>query len=107
MVSEIPGTLTANQVPGNFDSKFFDIPGLVADYNVIWLDDDSAIEYDCTVDVGVTNYCVHIMSRRPTLNADKVQAMINYAGKKKKNISIVTCELLRFIIWNFVQRAWV
>ena len=54
-------------------------PGPPTDYNVIWLDDESAIEYDCITELGVTSYCIHIMSRTPTLPEEKVQEMLDFA----------------------------
>ena len=63
----IPGTLTEVEQPGHFTQElvYGDPPqeGAPTDYNVIWLDDESAIEYDCVHVLGVTNYCIHIMSR--------------------------------------------
>ena len=43
------GSLTELEVPGHFDQTlvFNGQEGQAVDYNVIWLDEDSAIEYDC------------------------------------------------------------
>jgi apolipoprotein D and lipocalin family protein len=50
--------------PGHFLQSF---PfGPAGDYNLIYLSEDYAMEYDCTEQLGVTNYCVHIMSRNRT-----------------------------------------
>ena len=45
---------------------------------------DSAIEYDCNTSIlGVTDYCVHFMSRTPTLTEEKLQEMKEFAGELK------------------------
>lgn len=73
------GTLTAGEVPGNFEQRFNDaLPP--ADYNVIWLDDEAAMEYDCARNVGIEDYCVHFMSRTGEIDPVKLEMMINYAG---------------------------
>lgn len=51
------------------------------DYNVIWIDEDSAIEYDCNEGGLTTDYCVHIMSRTPTMTDEKLQELLDFAGK--------------------------
>ena len=46
------------------------------------MDEDSAIEYDCNTSIlGVTDYCVHFMSRTPTLTEEKLQEMKEFAGE--------------------------
>ena len=67
--------------------------GLPVDYNVIWLDEDSAIEYDCNDGALGLDYCVHIMSRTPTMAPEKLQQLLEFAGNLKwernmQNISI-------------------
>merc|ERR1719474_1988882 len=48
---------------------FFGFAGPAVDYNVVWLDEDTAIEYDCNEHIlGVVDYCVHFMSRYPTID---------------------------------------
>ncbi|XP_063606151.1 uncharacterized protein LOC134781068 [Penaeus indicus] len=61
--------------PGHFlqDYSYPFSPAL--NYNVVYLDEDSAIEYDCGKLLGVGNYCVHFMSRQPTMAAEKLQAL--------------------------------
>ena len=73
-------TLTPGEVPGNFDQRFFAFQK-PADYNVIWLDDETAMEYDCTSTLGVVNYCVHLMSRTQSIPQEKLDLMIAFAGK--------------------------
>ena len=43
------GTLTQLDVPGHFDQQliFFGIPTPAVDYNIIYIDDEAAVEYDC------------------------------------------------------------
>lgn len=62
--------------------EFFGVPGSPVDYNVIWLDNDTAIEYDCNEhDLGLpTDYCIHIMSRTPVISQDKLDTLIQFAG---------------------------
>ena len=76
------GTLTATSPtkPGNFEQRLTSLPN-PADYNVILLDDDTAIEYDCFTNLFVEEYCVHFMSRTPTIQPDKLETMIKYASK--------------------------
>ena len=77
--------MTEVEQPGHFEQVLFfgpdQEPGPVVDYNVIWLDDESAIEYDCNTDLDGTDYCIHIMSRTPTLPVAKVQEMLAFAGE--------------------------
>ena len=45
------------------------------------LDEDTAIEYDCNTSfLGITDYCVHFMSRNPEINPEKLQKMMEFAG---------------------------
>eukprot|EP00730_Choanoeca_flexa_P015577 TRINITY_DN7183_c0_g1_i1.p1 TRINITY_DN7183_c0_g1~~TRINITY_DN7183_c0_g1_i1.p1 ORF type:complete len:212 (+),score=42.33 TRINITY_DN7183_c0_g1_i1:491-1126(+) len=59
----------------------FDFPGASSvAYNVISLDQDYSVEYDCGTTFGITNYCIHILSRKPTANATVVQRLLDYAN---------------------------
>ena len=61
---------------------FYGIPGPKVDYNVIYIDEEAAIEYDCSDSfIFGYNYCVHIISRTPTLSAEKVEELVAFAGK--------------------------
>ncbi len=93
------GILIAGDEPGNFQQELNDIP-TPADYNVIWLDEDSAIEYDCYKSLVSEEYCVHFISRTPILNPDKLQAMIDFAGIEKQFKEILLIQKLsyRYII---------
>ena len=59
---------------------------------MIYLDDQFAVEYDCSVFAGlVTNYCVHIMARTPTPpDANKVAQLVKMAedlGLNSQNLA--------------------
>jgi hypothetical protein len=59
-----------------------DIPVLSLFFQVIWLDEDSALEYDCNEGlVGPTDYCVHFMSRTSAIAPDKLQEMMDFVGR--------------------------
>lgn len=87
------GTLKALNPPGHFTQQlvFFGIPGLPVDYNVIHLDEDSAIEYDCHEIplLGVFEYCVHFMSRTPEMTEEKLQKLRNFADGLGLNVNSV------------------
>ena len=78
------GTLSQKDIPGHFEQQlyFYGIPGPKVDYNVIYIDEEAAIEYDCSDSfIFGYNYCVHIISRTPTLSAEKVDELVAFAGK--------------------------
>ena len=56
MRNVITGTLTQLDVPGHFDQQliFFGIPTPAVDYNIIYIDDEAAVEYDCNE--SIVNY---------------------------------------------------
>ncbi|KZS14134.1 Uncharacterized protein APZ42_020798 [Daphnia magna] len=72
------GILIAGEVPGNFNQRF---PPLIrgVDYNIIWIDQDTAMEYDCRLTSTSEEYCVHFMSRTITIEPAKLQSMVDYA----------------------------
>lgn len=85
------GQLTAGEVPGNFAQKFNPLlPS--ADYNVIWLDEDTAMEYDCTRNILTQSeeYCVHFMSRDTTIPQAKLNVMMAYAESLGLNPNQIT-----------------
>lgn len=54
--------------------------GSPVNYTVIALDEDFSVEYDCTTSsAGVTNYCVHIMSRTPEMDEETFQQFVDMA----------------------------
>ena len=54
------------EVPGNWLETING--GSPVNYTVISIGDDYSVEYDCGTSYGVTNYCVHVMSRTPTMD---------------------------------------
>lgn len=70
----------AREEPGNFEQRFFGAES-GGDYNVIWLDQDTAMVYDCVGYDGFEEYCIHFMSRIPSIEPSKFQTMFDYAGK--------------------------
>ncbi|XP_076071838.1 apolipoprotein D-like [Mytilus galloprovincialis] len=72
------GTLSGEGPSGHWKEGFFPLAPK-ADYTIIYLDDNYAIEYDCTSVFGVTNYCIHILSRTPTAQTDMVQKLKTFA----------------------------
>jgi len=73
VLTPISGLLIAGEIPGNFNQVLYS----AVDYNVIWLDEDSAIEYDCGKPF-FEEYCIHFMSRTPMLHPEKFEAMMNF-----------------------------
>ena len=69
---------------GNFIQtlEFFGQEMFPVDYNVIYIDEDAAIEYDCNPEgtLDETDYCVHIMSRTPTMEQEKLDQLLQFAG---------------------------
>ena len=47
---------------------------------VVHIDEDSAIEYDCTENFLTHDYCIHIMSRTPAMSEEKLQQLLQFAG---------------------------
>ncbi|XP_070196836.1 apolipoprotein D-like [Littorina saxatilis] len=73
------GSLTEQVTPGKWKEGLFVFVPKV-DYTVIYLDDEFAIEYDCSTFLGLlTNYCIHIMARHPTANQTRVQQLLTFA----------------------------
>lgn len=53
---------------------------------MIYVDADSALEYDCTDPFGLgSQYCVHVMSRTPTMPATKLQSLLTFAASLDLN----------------------
>ena len=49
-------------------------------YTVIVLDENVSVEYDCaTSSAGITNYCIHVMSRTPTMDSDTFDKLIDFS----------------------------
>lgn len=74
-----------NPPDGHYNASF--APGVpTASYNVILLKSDQySVEYDCTHEFGVTNYCVHILSRTTTLDPNIVNMVLKLAEQYDLN----------------------
>ncbi|XP_013418339.1 apolipoprotein D-like [Lingula anatina] len=62
------------------------------DYTIIALDEDYAVEYDCGTTLGFTNYCIHILSRKPTQSPEVTQKLLTFAeslGLNTENLKYV------------------
>ena len=54
--------------------------GPSGDYTIIAIGDDYSVEYDCTVSaLGVTNYCVHVLSSTRTMDQSLFDDLIAQA----------------------------
>eukprot|EP00051_Salpingoeca_urceolata_P002228 m.48260 g.48260 ORF g.48260 m.48260 type:complete len:190 (-) comp11985_c0_seq1:43-612(-) len=71
------GTLTAAAGDGGHFVESFGFSKVA--YNVIFLNETFSIEYDCGEELGVTNYCFHVLSRKPTMPESTLQAFIQLA----------------------------
>mmetsp|Transcript_34388 Transcript_34388/g.50001 ORF Transcript_34388/g.50001 Transcript_34388/m.50001 type:complete len:192 (-) Transcript_34388:256-831(-) len=56
-----------------------EINGNTVNYTVIAIGKDFAVEYDCGVSAGVTNYCVHVMSKSRTMDEGQFDELIQMA----------------------------
>lgn len=73
----------AGAAPGWFEEAF--IPGLpTVNYTVIAVGDDYSVEYDCGEFLGIVNYCVHILSRTPTMEPSLLSSLISLANDTLK-----------------------
>ncbi|XP_078620692.1 apolipoprotein D-like isoform X1 [Branchiostoma floridae x Branchiostoma japonicum] len=57
--------LIQETVPGIWQESFFPFAPTQT-YTIIYIGDDYAVEYDCESVFGLLNYCIHILSRKPT-----------------------------------------
>ena len=66
--------------PGNFAQKFRFPFSPLTDYNLVLLDEDAGIEYDCSPhNDGTIDYCIHFISRTPSLSEERLQGLIDLA----------------------------
>ena len=51
------------------------------DYTVILMDEEGsyAVEYDCGTSFGLTNYCIHILSRTPKMDESLFNSLLGQA----------------------------
>jgi len=89
--NNVSGTLKAldKSQNGHFEQTLviLGIKTPAVDYNVVYLDDDAAIEYDCSPGAIslLTNYCIHVMSRTPTMKQEKLDQLLAFADKLDLN----------------------
>jgi apolipoprotein D and lipocalin family protein len=73
-------SLVKERTPGWYEEEF--IPGLpTVNYTIIAIGDTYSVEFDCGELFGTVNYCVHILSRTPTMEPALLQELISYANK--------------------------
>lgn len=75
------GTLTSSKTPpnGHYNETIGPNPKPVS-YNIIALQtNEYSVEYDCMEEFGITNYCIHILSRQPTLNTTIINNLLKMA----------------------------
>lgn len=73
----------ASNPPGNWLENFYD--GNPVNYTVIAIDENYAVEYDCGTNLGITNYCVHVMSRNRTMEEEIFNEFIDMAEEMGLN----------------------
>merc|ERR1711971_459490 len=68
------GVLRELDAPGHFEQQlyFYGIPMPSVDYNVIYIDEEVAVDFGY-------DYCVHVLARHPTLSQEKVDKVIAFA----------------------------
>merc|ERR1712150_221990 len=76
------GALTDEVVPGHWKEGFFPFAPK-ADYTIVYLDDNLAIEYDCTQVLWITNYCIHLLAKTPTISQADTQKLMDVATQLK------------------------
>jgi apolipoprotein D and lipocalin family protein len=88
--TNVTGTLTDESLEqqGRWLETIYGSP---VNYTVIYMDDDYSVEYDCGTSLGITNYCVHILSRTPTMPQEKFDELIQMAedmGLNSQNLDV-------------------
>jgi len=81
------GTLFSNQQPANgVYNETIGYTHQIASYNIIVLQENEySVEYDCVEELGITNYCVHVLSRQSTLNQMMVDNLLKIAQQYDLN----------------------
>ncbi len=73
------GGLVNEREPGWYEEEF--IPGFpTVNYTIISIGDTYSVEFDCGELFGVVNYCVHILSRNPTMDTSLLNELIFFAN---------------------------
>jgi hypothetical protein len=83
--TNVTGTLYNEDLnqPGRWLEKIYGSP---VNYTVIAISDDYSVEYDCgTSSTGITNYCIHVLSRTPTLDQSTFDKLIKMAEEMGLN----------------------
>ena len=79
--TNVTGTLYNEDLsqPGRWLEKIGS--GAPVNYTVIAISDEYSVEYDCgpSDSTGVTNYCIHILSRKPTLEQETFDSLVKMA----------------------------
>lgn len=84
--------MNASLLPTDTNGKYVEKigPNSVG-YWIIYLDEDYAVTYDCNTNLGITNYCIHVLSRKPHLQVDVINKLAQKAldlGLNKNNLDI-------------------
>ena len=84
----VNATLIPTSTPGQYTERI----GLNSvGYWVLYLDDEHAVTYDCNIVTGITNYCIHILSKNPHENMQTINRLAKVAldlGLNKNNLDI-------------------
>ena len=73
------GALVNEREPGWYEEEF--IPGFpTVNYTIIAIGEDYSVEFDCGELFGVVNYCVHVLSRTPTMQPALLKELIHFAN---------------------------
>ncbi len=73
------GGLVNEREPGWYEEEF--LPGFpTVNYTIIAIGDTYSVEFDCGELFGVVNYCVHILSRTPTMEPNLLSELIFFAN---------------------------
>ncbi len=100
-VTQAKGTLSSpsGYPDGKFQEKFFVLAPSV-DYNIFqlgkWGDEEFSVEYDCGTSFGVlTNYCVHFLSRKPTMSTELLNYLIGEVNKQGLNANNLPLQMTK------------
>ena len=77
--TNVTGDLFNSASPGTWQEKIEGTPTGAANYTIISLGEDYAVEYDCTSSLGITNYCIHVLSRTRTMETGLLNKLIAQA----------------------------
>jgi len=72
--------LLFNEAPiGSWQEKMEGHESSIANYTIVSLGEDYAVEYDCSTFMGVTNYCIHVLGRTRTMDPNLFNKLIAHA----------------------------